>query len=581
MVTKGIIVSVPESSDSNIYKVRLPFFEDPIENAEEMIYESTLNESPGILQGYEVGDVVYCTFEDNNMARPVIIGRLFSTLFENVAAEIETLDLDVTNRASLPKHTTIGNATEDDVARISEIKNKVNKMGDTIFGLMTFGNTIQFTAGKNINLLDSDGQITQTITADDLFGAAGDVSTKVSKSGDTMTGNLAFSDANIGVNRVGRSTNWNKGRDSALVKTTSLNGYSTLSSIKTTNGSWEVGAYNNSSYTDDLLFTYVTDTQYAGSAAVSTAQVKFLENGHIVGNLDGSSSLNVLKTGDTMSGDLNFSANKGINFVTSGKLYWKENNYGDQFAIVPSFSGTDDANLLKIQSAVGAQGTTPDLSDKVTIAGSSGNVNLLTGSLTVTAGNINLSNKNNQLNAVGDIYLNTEGSSSDDSADLVWNYGDGTEKMRIYSPNNPTSKQGPNFRIRKKSDGASTFMYEGQLALASDVLALSGGTVTGTLTAAKNQDASGVADTKPALIIGGTSADQHIEIDGNEILSKSDATTPGKLWLQDSTGSVEIGGSGGLITISGDAGFKCRNISYGTGDPSGGSNGDIYIQYTA
>lgn len=277
MVTKGIIVSVPESSDSNIYKVRLPFFEDPIENAEEMIYESTLNESPGILQGYEVGDVVYCTFEDNNMARPVIIGRLFSTLFENVAAEIETLDLDVTNRASLPKHTTIGNATEDDVARISEIKNKVNKMGDTIFGLMTFGNTIQFTAGKNINLLDSDGQITQTITADDLFGAAGDVSTKVSKSGDTMTG------------------------------------------------------------------------------------------------------------------DLNFSANKGINFVSNGRLYWKENGWGDQFAITPDFTGGDDSNKLKIQSAVGgrdAEEATPSLTDKITIAGKTGSVNMLSGNLTLEQGNV-------------------------------------------------------------------------------------------------------------------------------------------------------------------------------------------------
>ena len=56
------------------------------------------------------------------------------------------------------------------------------------------------------------------------------------------------------------------------------------------------------------------------------------------------------------------------------KIYWKESGYGDKFAITPYFSGADDANLLKIQSAVGAAGTDPALTDKVTISGKSGNV---------------------------------------------------------------------------------------------------------------------------------------------------------------------------------------------------------------
>ena len=34
-----------------------------------------------------------------------------------------------------------------------------------------------------------------------------------------------------------------------------------------------------------------------------------------------------------------------------------------------------------------------------------------------------------------------------------------------------------------------------------------------------------------------------------------------------------------IYTTSGAAGFKCRNISYGSGDPSGGSSGDIYIKF--
>ena len=37
---------------------------------------------------------------------------------------------------------------------------------------------------------------------------------------------------------------------------------------------------------------------------------------------------------------------------------------------------------------------------------------------------------------------------------------------------------------------------------------------------------------------------------------------------------------GTITTTSGGAAFRCRNISFGTSAPSGGSNGDIYIQYT-
>ena len=68
------------------------------------------------------------------------------------------------------------------------------------------------------------------------------------------------------------------------MRTTSLNGYSVLASTKTSNGSWEIGAYNNSSYTDDLVFTYVTDTIYNGTAHTYSSQIKFLEDGTVTAN---------------------------------------------------------------------------------------------------------------------------------------------------------------------------------------------------------------------------------------------------------------------------------------------------------
>ena len=37
--------------------------------------------------------------------------------------------------------------------------------------------------------------------------------------------------------------------------------------------------------------------------------------------------------------------------------------------------------------------------------------------------------------------------------------------------------------------------------------------------------------------------------------------------------------TGNLVAASSSAGFRCRNVSFGTGDPSGGSVGDVYIKY--
>lgn len=114
-------------------------------------------------------------------------------------------------------------------------------------------------------------------------------------SGGKMTGRIY---------REGTSTSWHKGRDNALVATSILNGYSPFASIKTDNGSWDIGSYSESSYTDDLIFSYVTDTQYSGNSATATARIKFLENGHIVAALDGNatSASGIPQTSTTTAG---------------------------------------------------------------------------------------------------------------------------------------------------------------------------------------------------------------------------------------------------------------------------------------
>ena len=67
-----------------------------------------------------------------------------------------------------------------------------------------------------------------------------------------------------------------------------------------------------------------------------------------------------------------------------------------------------------------------------------------------------------------------------------------------------------------------------------------------TLILSKVKDLSGTADNRPALIVGGSPSQAHIEIDANEIQAKSNATTVAVLNLNTDGGGVNMGG--GLTT---------------------------------
>ena len=75
----------------------------------------------------------------------------------------------------------------------------------------------------------------------------------------------------------------------------------------------------------------------------------------------------------------------------------------------------------------------------------------------------------------------------------------------------------------------------------------SGDTITGTLILSRTTDAAGTANNAPALIIGGTATTAHLEADANELMAKSNGTTPTLLYLNWDGGAVATG-VGGIQT---------------------------------
>ena len=94
------------------------------------------------------------------------------------------------------------------------------------------------------------------------------------------------SNLNLGgsLKRNGLGCSWVTGRNKAAVKMNSVNGYSPAISIKTSNGSWEISAYDNPYYLDQLIFCHVSDNNYNNGVNDTERQYTLKASGTPSGN---------------------------------------------------------------------------------------------------------------------------------------------------------------------------------------------------------------------------------------------------------------------------------------------------------
>lgn len=114
--------------------------------------------------------------------------------------------------------------------------------------------------------------------------------------------------------------------------------------------------------------------------------------------------------------------------------------------------------------------------------------------------------------------------------------------------------------ISKVKIGSTTYNIKD-----SNAVSKSGDTITGTLILSRTADASGTANNKPALIVGGTDTTPHIEVDTNEIMAKSDGTHTTNLYLNNEGGTVHTGGDFEIarhVTLAYDSTNQCLNFNF-------------------
>lgn len=226
MITKGI---VEEILTNYSIKVRLPIL-DSIEGTRDATPTSDLSEAivcvaPNSEINFTVGDIVIVGFEDNDDSKPIILGFLFKESGNTSSISNNLSKLNVNVSAKLPRDTSIGNISSQDISMLQGAK----------FNIQSQLNN----SNASINELEK--------VVDDLSKSVEvDISKLMPKTGGVFTGEVKFNEVDGNCINFDNGIYINKKNGSTLIGTNSINAWvGTPDTALTMRGNGVRPTYNN------------------------------------------------------------------------------------------------------------------------------------------------------------------------------------------------------------------------------------------------------------------------------------------------------------------------------------------------
>lgn len=316
------------------------------------------------------------TFKDTNSKTTALTGnnQKFIKGYSSLQATVSTANKAVAkNSATMKNYTlTVGTKNSGEVAYSSsaDVNLSVNAIDNNVV-FVTAKDSRQNTTAvqKTISNENYYTYTDLTITKCTLTRSDGGVGTQVTLNYEGAIWNKSFgsvTNAIVSIKyeyKIAGTNTWTTGA-TTLTPTVSGSKYSQTILIQgdlAGSGFNDQNSYNFRLTISDRLST----KQFTLTFGAGTPLVAYSKKGVSFG----------AKYDEISGGILQAWGNISFNNYSSG-LYWKEPGYGDQFKIVPSFSGKDDSNYLAIKGATGGAGTRPELYDLLQIKGKSGNTNI-------------------------------------------------------------------------------------------------------------------------------------------------------------------------------------------------------------
>lgn len=133
MITKGIILDRKD----NLYKVRIPIYHGIANSAnftkdEDLPYISA-NVIPGLITPFEKDDIVFISFEEEELSKPIIIGNLhLLTNTDRTESTLQLSHLKVNKTIKLSEQTSIGNVTSTNISHLKGTNKNIQEQFNNI-----------------------------------------------------------------------------------------------------------------------------------------------------------------------------------------------------------------------------------------------------------------------------------------------------------------------------------------------------------------------------------------------------------------------------------------------------------------